>query len=73
MEKKRKLILLFCIYGIIIAVGLGVYVSFLNDKPKIAAENQAFLNENSAVSGIKDFINTTQSNLSNSPISISKP
>lgn len=73
MEKKRKVFVLFCIYGIIIAVALGVYASYLHDKPKIDAENQAVLNAQQAASGIKDFINSTTTNLNNSPIPIPKP
>ena len=73
MEKKRKVIVLFCVYAVIISVAIGVYLSYLHDKPKIDAENQAVLNAQQAASGIKDFINSTQTNLNNSPIPIPKP
>ena len=39
MEKKRKVMVLFCVYAVIIAVAIGVYISYLHDKPKIQAEN----------------------------------
>lgn len=49
----------------VLVVGmLGVYGSFLKDKPAIEAQqNQPVLSPDQMVSGVKNFINTTTSNI----------
>ena len=68
MQRKAKFAILFL--WVLVGISLIVFVSFINDKPKIQQENQNYLTMNQAGSGITNFLNSSASIVKNSPIKI---
>ena len=71
MNKNRRAILFLAVMFVLVVGMLGVYGSFLNDKPMIDAQNkqgqQQNLSPNDMINGIKSFVDTTTSNIKSPP------
>ena len=71
MASKGGKIALLVLWGIV-GVALIIFVGFINDKPKIAQENQQYAQGSDSISQIKNFLDSSQKVISNSPIKLPK-
>jgi len=71
MNKNHKAVVFLSIMFVLVIGMLAVYANFLNDKPLIDAQNKQSqfqtLSPNDAINGIKNFVDTTTSNIKAPP------
>ena len=70
--RKGGIILLIFLW-IMVGAGLIVFYQFTTDKPKIAQENQNYLNIQQAQSGLKQFVDSSMKITQNASMVIPKP
>ena len=67
------MVFMLVILWVTVGVSLVIFTNFINDKPKIAQENNQYLTMSQAAHGLNSFINNSANIVKNSNIKVYNP